>query len=53
MSWRRCRWTGGFCYGSIYKTRLLQISKVGQNHIYTPYTTVYLVIPLPQLWYIH
>jgi len=29
------------------------ISRVGQNHIYTPYMTVYLVISLPKIPYIH
>jgi len=29
------------------------IVRVGQNRIYTPYMTVYLVISLPKLPYIH
>ena len=29
------------------------ICRVGQNRIYTPYMTVYLVISLPKLPYIH
>jgi len=29
------------------------MSRVGQNHIYTPYMTVYLVISLPKIPYIH
>ena len=29
------------------------VSRVGQNRIYTPYMTVYLVISLPRLLYIH
>ena len=35
-------------------TRLLKaIIRVGQNRTYTPYMTVYLVIPLPKIPYIH
>ena len=30
-----------------------EISRVGQNRIYTPYMTVYLVISLPKLPYMH
>ena len=30
-----------------------RISRVGQNCIYTPYMTVYVVIPLPKIPYIH
>jgi len=29
------------------------IDRVGQNRIYTPYMTVYLVVSLPELAYIH
>ena len=29
------------------------MTRVGQNRIYTPYMTVYLVISLPKLPYIH
>ena len=29
------------------------IYRVGQNHIYTPYITVHLVISLPKISYIH
>jgi hypothetical protein len=29
------------------------ITRVGQNRIYTPYMTVYLVISLPKIPYIH
>ena len=29
------------------------LTRVGQNRIYTPYMTVYLVIPLPNIPYIH
>ena len=35
----------------IQKLRL--IHRVGQNRIYTPYMTVYLVIFLPKIPYIH
>jgi len=28
-------------------------ARVGQNRIYTPYMTVYLVISLPKILYIH
>jgi hypothetical protein len=31
----------------------LFINRVGQNRIYTPYMTVYLVIFLPKIPYIH
>ena len=33
--------------------RTQQISRVGQNGIYTPYTTVYLVISLPKIPYMY
>ena len=33
--------------------RGLCMCRVGQNRIYTPYTTVYLVIFLPKIPYIH
>ena len=36
----------------VYDTRR-QMCRVGQNRIYTPYMTVYLVISLPKLPYIH
>ena len=29
------------------------MGRVGQNHIYAPYMTVYLLISLPELLYIH
>ena len=29
------------------------ITRVGQNRIHTPYMTVYLVIPLPEMLYMH
>jgi len=29
------------------------ITRVGQNRIYTPYMTVYLVVSLPKIPYIH
>ena len=29
------------------------MSRVGQNRIYTPYMTVYLIISLPEIPYIH
>ena len=32
---------------------LLNIGRVGQNRIHTPYMTVYLVISLPKIPYIH
>jgi hypothetical protein len=35
------------------QTRLKLICRVGQNRIYTPYMTVYLVISLPKIPYIH
>jgi len=35
------------------QTLLVNIFRVGQNRIYTPYMTVYLVIPLPKIPYIH
>ena len=31
----------------------LYINRVGQNRIHTPYMTVYLVISLPKILYIH
>jgi len=31
----------------------IRISRVGQNHIYTPFMTVYLMISLPKIPYIH
>ena len=31
----------------------LYMTRVGQNRIYTPYTTVYLVISLPKIPYVH
>jgi len=31
----------------------VQMTRVGQNRIYTPYMTVYLVISLPKIQYIH
>jgi len=34
-------------------TRAIHICRVGQNRIYTPYMTVYLVISLPKIPYIH
>ena len=33
--------------------RTVHIQRVGQNRIYTPYMTVYLVISLPKIPYIH
>jgi len=33
--------------------RFYSIYRVGQNRIYTPYMTVYLVIFLPKIPYIH
>ena len=32
---------------------LCDIVRVGQNRIYAPYMTVYLVIPLPKIPYMH
>ena len=37
----------------LYCLHECQMLRVGQNRIYTPYTTVYLVISLPKLPYIH
>jgi hypothetical protein len=34
-------------------TRLWRVCRVGQNCIYTPYMTVYLVIFLPKIPYTH
>jgi len=34
-------------------THSRHIHRVGQNHIYTPYMTVYLMISLPNIPYIH
>jgi len=34
-------------------TTRIYTSRVGQNRIYTPYMTVFLVIPLPEILYIH
>jgi len=48
-----------FCFAlsRAYHFRVLDvlrfIGRVGQNRMYTPYMTVYLVIPLPKLPYIH
>jgi hypothetical protein len=33
--------------------RTLLMCRVGQNHIYTPYMTVYLVISLPKILCVH
>jgi hypothetical protein len=33
--------------------RALQMTRVGQNRIYAPYMTVYLVISLPKKTYMH
>ena len=33
--------------------KLAHMNRVGQNRIYTPYMTVYLVISLPKIPYIH
>jgi len=39
---------------AFYKGQLcVQIGRVGQDRIYTPYMTVYLVITLPQIPYMH
>ena len=32
---------------------MIRMSRIGQNRIYTPYMTVYLVISLPQILYVH
>ena len=32
---------------------IYSISRIGQNRIYTPYMTVYLMISLPKIPYIH
>ena len=34
-------------------THAVLVCRVGQTHIYTPYITVYLVISLPKISYIH
>ena len=38
---------------SMCSKEALQMCRVGQNRIYTPYMTVYLVISLPKILYIH
>ena len=37
----------------LFAVALLRMRRVGQNHIYTPYMTVYLVISLSKIRYIH
>ena len=43
-----CKWSVGR-----QSARTMHICRVGQNCIYTPYMTVYLVISLPKIPYIH
>ena len=35
------------------KTDVSYLSRIGQNRVYTPYMTIYLVISLPKIPYIH
>ena len=39
--------------GLSWLSPLLSVSRVGQNHIYTPYWTVHVVIFLPEIPYVY